>query len=32
MLVANGIPLIWFKEVQADLEDVFMTITKGEVA
>ena len=31
-LVSNGIPLIWFREVQADLEDVFMTITKGEVA
>jgi len=31
-LIASGIPVLWFREVRADLEDVFMTITKGEVA
>ncbi len=31
-LVTGGIPLVWFREMEADLEDVFMTITKGEVA
>ena len=31
-IVAAGIPLVWFREIRADLEDVFMTITRGEVA
>ena len=31
-IVAMHASLVWFREVRADLEDVFMTITKGEVA
>ncbi|MBI1389063.1 MAG: ATP-binding cassette domain-containing protein [bacterium] len=31
-LVEKGIKLLYFKEVPADLEEVFMKVTKGEVA
>lgn len=31
-LADEGVPLLWFSEVEADLEEVFMKITKGEVA
>jgi ABC-2 type transport system ATP-binding protein len=31
-LVEQGVPIIWFNEVQADLEEAFMKITKGLVA
>ncbi len=31
-LVNQGVPIIWFNEIQADLEEAFMKITKGLVA
>jgi len=31
-LIEQSVPLIWFNEVQADLEEAFMKITKGLVA
>jgi hypothetical protein len=31
-LMAQDVPVIWFNEVQADLEEAFMKITKGLVA
>jgi ABC-2 type transport system ATP-binding protein len=31
-LMAQNVPVIWFSEVQADLEEAFMKITKGLVA
>ena len=31
-LVQNGVRLLWFGEEQADLEDVFLEVTRGEVA
>jgi ABC-2 type transport system ATP-binding protein len=30
MLILENVPLLWFGEVEADLEEVFMKITKGE--
>ncbi|MCX7804377.1 MAG: ABC transporter ATP-binding protein [Planctomycetota bacterium] len=30
-IVAAGVQLLWFREVEANLEEVFMTITKGIV-
>lgn len=32
MLVDRGLPLLYFRDVPADLEEVFMKVTKGEVA
>jgi ABC-2 type transport system ATP-binding protein len=31
-LISQNVPIIWFNEVQADLEEAFMKITKGLVA
>jgi ABC-2 type transport system ATP-binding protein len=31
-LMSQNVPIIWFNEVQADLEEAFMKITKGLVA
>ena len=31
-LMEQGVPVIWFNEIQADLEEAFMKITKGLVA
>ncbi len=31
-LIQQNVPLVWFAEVQADLEEAFMKITKGLVA
>ena len=31
-LMEQGIPLVWFNEIEADLEEAFMKITKGLVA
>jgi hypothetical protein len=31
-LIAQGVSLLWFKDIEANLEEVFMTITKGVVA
>lgn len=31
-LVEAGVEVLWFREVPPDLEDVFMQVTKGEVA
>jgi len=31
-LMSQDVPLVWFNEVQADLEEAFMKITKGLVA
>ncbi len=31
-LVERGIPILYFRDVPADLEEVFMSVTKGEVA
>ena len=31
-LIQQSVPLVWFSEVQADLEEAFMKITKGLVA
>ena len=28
-LMGQDVPLVWFNEVQADLEEAFMKITKG---
>ena len=31
-LVSDGIPVLWFKEIETKLEDAFMKITEGKVA
>jgi len=31
-LFEAGVPLVWFREVEANLEDVFLAVTKGEVS
>lgn len=31
-LITEGVPIIWFNEIAADLEEAFMKITKGLVA
>jgi ABC-2 type transport system ATP-binding protein len=31
-LISEGVPVVWFNEVEADLEEAFMKITKGLVA
>jgi hypothetical protein len=31
-LMDQSIPLVWFNEIEADLEEAFMKITKGLVA
>lgn len=31
-LSSEGLPLLWVREIEADLEEVFLTVTKGEVA
>ena len=30
-LIRGGVQLLWFREMETSLEDVFMQITKGEV-
>jgi ABC-2 type transport system ATP-binding protein len=32
VLIATGIRLISFSEISSDLEDIFLRLTKGEVA
>ncbi len=32
VLLDEGIPVLYFREVPANLEEVFMKVTKGEVA
>ena len=32
LLVDRGVPVLYFRDVPADLEEVFMKVTKGEVA
>ena len=31
-IVRENIPLVWFREMAADLEEVFLSVTKGDVA
>jgi hypothetical protein len=31
-LIEQGVRVVWFREHETDLEEVFMRVTKGEVA